>query len=387
MREGDTVTYSFTVKNTGDCKLFGVTVSDPLLGGVIWGPADLDAGQEVTFTKTYVVPEGAPTPLINTASATGFDELQKEVGGQGGAEVTIIHPSVALEKSGPVDAAIGDTITYTFKVTNTGDCKLTNVKVTDDKLGDIGTIAELDPLAEATLTKDYAVVLADFPVIVNTGLVTGTPPVGPDVTDEDGHEVNVTSGVPGAGISVTKTLDNSGTVTEGDLVTFTIVVKNTGTSPIPAPVALSDTYDPDYLSFMAASTDPDSSVDDGSLSWADVSGGAGLAAGESVSITLTFLSVKSGSTANGVTVEARDETGAPLTDSDSAPVEIEMPVVPFTPQPTPAQPVSVVQPVTTLPRTGGDFAGLMAIAWVMIPLGLVLITAGLVRKRKRFARV
>jgi hypothetical protein len=139
------------------------------------------------------------------------------------------------------------------------------------------------------------------------------------------------------------------------------VVKNT--DRFPAGARALDTYDTGYLSFMAASMDPDSSADDGSLAWSDVSGGAGLAAGESVSVTLTFLSVKSGSTANWATVEARDQTGAPLTDSEFRYHR----VVIHSPQPL--RRWSIRMPVAALPardRRTSQFS----LALVMIPLRL-----------------
>ncbi len=50
-----------------------------------------------------------------------------------------------FEKSGPAQAHEGDKVTYEFTVTNTGETTLENIKVTDDVLGDIGTVASLAP--------------------------------------------------------------------------------------------------------------------------------------------------------------------------------------------------------------------------------------------------
>ncbi len=44
-------------------------------------------------------------------------------------------PAITLLKDGPQSAAVGDTITYTFDVTNSGDTPLSNVHITDPLLG------------------------------------------------------------------------------------------------------------------------------------------------------------------------------------------------------------------------------------------------------------
>ena len=52
---------------------------------------------------------------------------------------------------------VGQTVTFTYVVTNTGDTTLFGVDVVDDKLGEIGTIDEVKPGDSATLTKTMLV--------------------------------------------------------------------------------------------------------------------------------------------------------------------------------------------------------------------------------------
>jgi uncharacterized repeat protein (TIGR01451 family) len=70
---GDTITYTIIVTNTGDTPLYGVTVTDTLLGTFSIGT--LGVGQSVTLTLTYTVNAGDPDPLVNTATASGHDIL------------------------------------------------------------------------------------------------------------------------------------------------------------------------------------------------------------------------------------------------------------------------------------------------------------------------
>lgn len=111
-RVGDTVTYDFTVKNAGDCRLTGVTVSDPMLGGTIFGPVDMDVGTQQAFSKTYLVKDGDPNQLLNEATATGTPPCGTDVTAKADASVDIIHPKIELVKGGPAEANVGDTVTY-----------------------------------------------------------------------------------------------------------------------------------------------------------------------------------------------------------------------------------------------------------------------------------
>jgi uncharacterized repeat protein (TIGR01451 family) len=72
---GDTITYTIIVTNTGDTPLYGVTVTDTLLGTFSIGT--LGVGQSVIITPapTYTVNAGDPDPLVNIATASGHDIL------------------------------------------------------------------------------------------------------------------------------------------------------------------------------------------------------------------------------------------------------------------------------------------------------------------------
>lgn len=89
-----------------------------------------------------------------------------------------IVPSVAIVKTagtaldGEVYAISGaHIVTYTYTVTNTGDTWLKNFSITDDKLGDIGSLAgPIAPGASAVMTVD-TMIASD---VTNTGTVVAT---------------------------------------------------------------------------------------------------------------------------------------------------------------------------------------------------------------------
>src|SRR5207249_924214 len=77
--------------------------------------------------------ENANHQIVNTATTSGKDSLNKTVTDTDTHTTTIIAPAIQIVKSGPATAHDGDSLTFTYVVTNTGDTTLSNVTVTDDK--------------------------------------------------------------------------------------------------------------------------------------------------------------------------------------------------------------------------------------------------------------
>ncbi|HEB64836.1 MAG TPA: hypothetical protein ENJ02_04760, partial [Chloroflexi bacterium] len=92
-----------------------------------------------------------------------------------------------------VSAAVGETITYTYRLTNTGDVTLSSLTAADDKLGSVSLgAASLAPGASTSAILTYTVSEGDLPgPLVNTVTVTGTPPAGAPVSATDSASVNV----------------------------------------------------------------------------------------------------------------------------------------------------------------------------------------------------
>ncbi len=110
--DGQLLTYTFTVTNTGNVPLTGVTVTDPLFT-VSGGPIDLAVGEvdSSTFTGTYTVglSELNAGILPNTASVTATDPRTGEVvTDTDDALATAIQlPALSLSKNGTYVAAPG----------------------------------------------------------------------------------------------------------------------------------------------------------------------------------------------------------------------------------------------------------------------------------------
>src|SRR5262249_48179878 len=138
------------------------------------------------------------------------------------AAVDVVHPSITVAKT-PDSQQVpsGSPVTFHIKVANDGDVALTNVEVTEAvaPVGwkSIGTLAAGGE-SEYDGTKPNAT--ASF---TNTADVSGKPPVGDDVTDEDTADVTVIH----PSIDVQKTPDNQ-QIVAGGTASFHIVVTNDG---------------------------------------------------------------------------------------------------------------------------------------------------------------
>jgi hypothetical protein len=179
------VTYSFKVTNTSAVTLTNIDVTDNVLDkiGTI---ASLAAGANTTLTKDFTVPAGTG-PIQNTVTACapvpGSTDPANKVCDTDNH--TLPRLSIGLTKTASVPTAnVGDTVTYTYIVTNTSGTTLNNIVLTDDKLGKVALpVTSLAAGAVTTGTAQYTVKLADAgSTITNVATVVGTDPNGNTVS-------------------------------------------------------------------------------------------------------------------------------------------------------------------------------------------------------------
>ena len=279
----DTVTYTFTVTNQGNTPLTSVTVTDPLLGGLLTAlPSGdtnnntiLDITETWVYVQDYVITQSdIDTGSITnqaTASGTGVNGVVTDLSGATVSDdtptVTIIpeacFDAIAITKAGvfnDVDTngcstASVDTVTYTFTVTNAGNTPLSSVTVTDPLLGGLLTAlptgdANNNTILEVTETwvyvQDYVVTQSDIDTgsITNQATASGTG-VNGLVTDLSGATVSddipTVTIIPAScldAIAITKAgvfndVDANGCSTASlDTVTYTFTVTNQGNTPL-----------------------------------------------------------------------------------------------------------------------------------------------------------
>ena len=234
---GDTINYDIVVTNTGNIILTGVTVVDNF---AVVGfctptqPSTLAPGESMTCPASHVVTQvdidnGS---YSNTATADSNETPPSD----STVIVTLAqNPGISIIKSSNATGtnAVGDTITYTYEVENTGDVTLTNVTVTDAHVG-LSVIAcipaqgsTLNPSETMTCTATYTVTQADLDAgkIDNTGEVAGTPPTGPNLTDSDPLSEPVAQDPQ---FEIVKSETSSGPYYLDDTIAYDIVVTNTG---------------------------------------------------------------------------------------------------------------------------------------------------------------
>ncbi|WP_248447694.1 DUF7507 domain-containing protein [Sinorhizobium meliloti] len=250
---GETITYSFVVTNTGAVTLTNVTPNDPLLTNagisVTPGPQTLAPGGTATFTATYTPTQAEIDAgrVENTATATGTPPSGPPV--ESPPDTVVVPPDQTsglrtdktgllndLDGDGLLDA--GETITYTFVVTNTGAVTLTNVTPNDPLLNNAGISPTpgpqtLAPGASATFTATYTPVQAEIDAgkVVNTATATGTPPSGPPVESPPDTVTVPPDQTPGLRTDKTGTLndlDGDGLLDAGETITYSFLVTNTG---------------------------------------------------------------------------------------------------------------------------------------------------------------
>ena len=149
-KAGDTLKYSFRIKNTGKLTLHKVALTDTLPVKnmtVEWdkstdmatGEGVLAPGEEVTASASYALTSGdiINGKVINKASATGLDPKDNAVSAEDDAETAIVaEPSISISKTADpnkmTDPSSGDSISYDFVIANTGDVPLREIEFQDD---------------------------------------------------------------------------------------------------------------------------------------------------------------------------------------------------------------------------------------------------------------
>jgi hypothetical protein len=188
---GQTITYTYLVTNTGDVTLHHVTLTDDKLGAITCPKPALAPGKSMTCHGTHVTTQADVDAgrIANSATVGGRPRKGGPVTDTAAAVVTAIHrPGIALGKSASPAAYRGadKKITYTYRVTNTGNVTLHGVKVTDNKIhGPIACpMSTLAPGKWMTCHAVHTTTRADVRAghIRNVALAVGWPARGAKVT-------------------------------------------------------------------------------------------------------------------------------------------------------------------------------------------------------------
>lgn len=215
--DGTEVEYQYTVTNTGGSTVSNIDVTDDRVSteALVCEDNLLDPGASTTCTGTYVVDTeqaDASGRIVNTAVARGETPIGQEVESpqaQAAIRIGTDDPALSLEKtaSPTTVTAVGQQVTYSFRVTNAGNVPVGNIAVVEDSFTGSGTLppatcpaepAQLAPGDSVVCTSVYAVTAADLDGagLNNTARGTGTA-TGEDISSPpDSAVVEVDAPVP-----------------------------------------------------------------------------------------------------------------------------------------------------------------------------------------------
>lgn len=239
-RVGEKITFNVVATNTGAQTLADVTVKDPqiTLGCTPSTPVKaLASGAKVRCTGTYTTTQADldAGSITNTATGTAKKPDGDKITEAATAEVTAnTSSSLAVAKivSPTTYANVGDVLTYTVVVTNTGTTSLSNVTVADPKASltcsPSTPVATLAPAATITCSGEYAVNQADIDSssVTNTATATGTDPSGKTVQGEG--KARAGGPVQKPSLYVSKTMSPSTFSQVGQKLAVTIIATNVG---------------------------------------------------------------------------------------------------------------------------------------------------------------
>ena len=262
---GDVIAYQISVINTGNVTLNNITVTDANANIVSGTPiASLDPGSAANIIANHTVTQAdidagqiANSAIATTTfNGTNVSDISDDTDSQsptGNDDPTITfitqNPSITLTKDDGMDyseqhLSVGDVITYTIVVQNTGNVTLDNIIVTDANANIQGTgvIASLAPNEIATLTATHTITQDEMNAgIINnsaTGQVNYNTTVVSDISDDTDlsspsgdDDPTITHLYRYAGVEVTKDDQlpySAQSLHVGDAITYHINVTNTG---------------------------------------------------------------------------------------------------------------------------------------------------------------
>ena len=246
---GDTISYSYLVTNSGNVPVttpYAVT-DDKATVTCPQTPTSLNPGASLTCTASYAVTQADLTAgaVVNTATASAVFNGNPVVSNQDQVSVPAIQgPALLLDKSTttPNYDAVGDTISYSYLVTNSGNVPVVpTYAVIDDKATVTcpQTPTPLNPGASLTCTASYVVTQADLNAgaVLNTATASAVFNGNTVVSNQDQVSVPAAQG-PALTLDKSTTTPNYDAV--GDTISYSYLVTNSGNVPVTTPYAVTD---------------------------------------------------------------------------------------------------------------------------------------------------
>ena len=239
---GASLSYSFKVTNSGNTTLTtAITVSDnkiasitcPALTGGVLAP-----GASITCTGTYLTKQADldAGSVVNTATASSGVTTSPTVS----ASVPAVQsPAIGVVKSSTSVnySAVGQSIAYSYAVTNNGNTTLASpITVSDSRIASVSCPAgSLAPGLSTTCTANYVVTQAD----IDAGSLTNTASAKSGATTSSLVSKTVPA-VQSPAITTVKTTTTTAYTTVGQSIPYIYKVTNSGNVTLTSAITATD---------------------------------------------------------------------------------------------------------------------------------------------------
>ena len=306
----DGFTFSFA-GNPGDATV--TIASDPASGQ----PTNsIEVGEALEFVFRATLIPDAPSPVTNRATVTEYsskdgkdDDERKYPDEDDEKELPLPKYTLTKTLTSPLGrpAVVGETVTFTIEVANTGDVGLGLVPLDDTYDATYLSFQSASPAETSTgpgsihwddigpigvgsskvVTVDFTAIESTLPSDT-TNWVTTSPFTTNDIPlKPKTNEAPVEVRYAGFTLEKTRTSPAGRAAQIGEEVVFTITVVNTGEVNL-VTVPLEDTYETAFLSYIESEPASDDNNNDGVINWANI---GPLAMGETAVVTSRFTAV------------------------------------------------------------------------------------------------
>ncbi|KQS54775.1 hypothetical protein ASG36_20225 [Geodermatophilus sp. Leaf369] len=389
---GEAVTYSFLVTNTGQTPLTSVGVTETDFSGTGTAPVvtcpvtTLAIGAQTTCTATYTATQADADAgaIENTATAQGTppgsttpvasQESTARVTAPSAPALTVVK---SASPSSEASFTVGQEVTYSFVVTNTGNVTLTDVTVEEGTFTGAGALspvncpagaASLAPTASVTCTATYTLEQDDVDAgsVDNSATAEGTPPGSTTPVTSPPSTVTIPQ-VADPSLTVLKTASAQVLTAAGQTIDYSFLVTNTGNVTLNGVTVAEGTF-----SGTGRLSTPVCPAEASALL-------PGQSTTCTADYTVTSADVAAGTLSNTATAQGTAPGATTPTGSSPSTATVPgTPAGPSTPTNPPTNPPPVVTPVTpiaapikpsALAYTGFDGS-------ILLTTGLVLLVAG-----------
>lgn len=178
VESGGTLKVTYSVENTGNVALTGVSVKDDLFGGTVLSASSLEVGGSKTVVKEIKVFDRMVSQPRAVYGYEGSEEKRSVSRKQ--AAINVARPEVELELTADLNSVSpGDSVTLTMKLTNTGNVTINGLTVDDINLGRVSIMSEpLKPGSVFAVTR----VLPLKATTTFQGTMTGISSTGSEIS-------------------------------------------------------------------------------------------------------------------------------------------------------------------------------------------------------------